>query len=68
MMCWRKFICSFLFYTLSTFTTIFSEFLDTFDSIDKDGKVTPAEFVKYYGNVSSSIDDDDYVRTLLCGL
>lgn len=39
--------------------------MDTFDSIDKDGKVTPAEFVKYYGNVSSSIDEDDYFELMI---
>jgi calcyphosin len=39
--------------------------LDTFDSIDKDGKVTTAEFIKYYGNVSSSIDDDDYFELMI---
>lgn len=41
------------------------EFLDTFDSIDKDGKVSPAEFIKYYGNVSSSIDNDDYFELMI---
>jgi Ca2+-binding EF-hand superfamily protein len=44
---------------------ILSEFLGTFDTIDKDGKVTPAEFLKYYGNVSSSIDDDDYFELMM---
>lgn len=44
---------------------ILAEFLDTFDSIDKDGKVTPDEFIKYYSNVSSSIDDDDYFELMI---
>ncbi|KAJ1431816.1 hypothetical protein B484DRAFT_448188 [Ochromonadaceae sp. CCMP2298] len=44
---------------------ILVEFLSTFDTIDKDGKVTPAEFIKYYGNVSSSIDDDDYFELMI---
>lgn len=44
---------------------VLREFLDTFDSIDKDGKVTPVEFIKYYGNCSSSIDDDDYFELMI---
>jgi hypothetical protein len=44
---------------------VLREFLDTFDSIDKDGKVTPQEFIKYYGNCSSSIDDDDYFELMI---
>jgi hypothetical protein len=41
------------------------EFLDTFDTIDKDGRVTTDEFIKYYGNCSSSIDDDDYFELMI---
>ena len=41
------------------------EFLDTFDSAEKDGKVTPAEFCKYYENVSASIDEDDYFELMI---
>ena len=44
---------------------MYREFLDTFDTIDKDGKVTPDEFIKYYGNCSSSIDDDDYFELMI---
>lgn len=44
---------------------VLREFLDTFDTIDKDGKVTPEEFIKYYGNCSSSIDDDDYFELMI---
>lgn len=43
----------------------YSEFLSTFDTIDADGVVTPSEFVKYYSNVSSSIDDDDYFELVI---
>lgn len=39
--------------------------MDTFDSQEKDGKVTPAEFIEYYGNVSSSIDNDDYFELMI---
>ena len=42
-----------------------SEFLDTFDTIDKDGSVTPAEFIKYYANVSASIEEDDYFELMI---
>jgi Ca2+-binding EF-hand superfamily protein/6,7-dimethyl-8-ribityllumazine synthase len=44
---------------------ILKEFLDTFDQGDKDGKVTPDEFIRYYGNVSASIDDDDYFELMI---
>ncbi|XP_007250104.1 calcyphosine-like b isoform X2 [Astyanax mexicanus] len=39
---------------------IFRKFLDSFDSDDKDGKVTKEEFVNYYSGVSASIDSDVY--------
>jgi len=44
---------------------VLREFLDTFDTIDKDGRVTTEEFIKYYGNCSSSIDDDDYFELMI---
>ncbi|OQS07057.1 calcyphosin [Thraustotheca clavata] len=44
---------------------IFREFLDTFDGGEKDGKVTPDEFIRYYANVSASIDDDDYFELMI---
>lgn len=44
---------------------IFREFLDTFDGGEKDGKVHPNEFVRYYANVSASIDDDDYFELMI---
>jgi len=45
---------------------ILREFLDTFDSaVDKDGKVTLAEFIEYYKNISASIDNDDYFELMI---
>ncbi|RHY03588.1 hypothetical protein DYB36_007631 [Aphanomyces astaci] len=44
---------------------VFREFLDTFDGGEKDGKVHPSEFVRYYANVSASIDDDDYFELMI---
>jgi DNA-directed RNA polymerase subunit N (RpoN/RPB10) len=43
----------------------YREFLDTFDSGAKDGKVTADEWVDYYRNVSASIDDDDYFELMM---
>jgi Ca2+-binding EF-hand superfamily protein len=45
--------------------SVLSEFLDTFDTEEKDGKVTPSEFCKYYSNVSASIDEDDYFELMI---
>lgn len=45
--------------------SVLAEFLDTFDTEEKDGKVTLREFEKYYGNVSASIDDDDYFELMI---
>ncbi|RLN88862.1 hypothetical protein BBJ28_00015202, partial [Nothophytophthora sp. Chile5] len=44
---------------------VLREFLDTFDGGEKDGKVHPNEFVRYYANVSASIDDDDYFELMI---
>lgn len=44
---------------------VFREFLDTFDGGEKDGKVFPNEFIRYYANVSASIDDDDYFELMI---
>ncbi|TDH66107.1 uncharacterized protein CCR75_002725 [Bremia lactucae] len=41
------------------------EFLDTFDGGAKDNKVHPNEFVRYYANISASIDDDDYFELMI---
>lgn len=48
-----------------TAAEVLREFLDTFDSYDKDGKVTPLEFLNYYNNVSASIDSDDYFELMI---
>lgn len=44
---------------------VFREFLDTFDGGEKDGKVHPNEFIRYYANVSASIDEDDYFELMI---
>jgi hypothetical protein len=45
---------------------ILREFLDTFDvGGQKDGKVSIQEFENYYGNISASIDDDDYFELMI---
>lgn len=48
------------------------EFLETFEAhhnlqsgTDADGMVTLEEFVEYYKNISSSIDDDDYFALMM---
>eukprot|EP00824_Muranothrix_gubernata_P020034 TRINITY_DN40256_c0_g1_i1.p2 TRINITY_DN40256_c0_g1~~TRINITY_DN40256_c0_g1_i1.p2 ORF type:complete len:219 (-),score=62.11 TRINITY_DN40256_c0_g1_i1:90-722(-) len=44
---------------------ILLEFLDNFDTIEKDGKVTFEEFCEYYAGVSCSIDDDPYFTAMM---
>lgn len=48
-----------------TASEVLREFLDTFDGGEKDGKVYPAEFLRYYANVSASVDDDDYFELMI---
>ena len=44
---------------------VLSEFLKQWDTIKKDGKVTPDEFIDYYRDVSASIDDDSYFELMI---
>ena len=45
---------------------VYREFLETFDvGGELDGRVTLDEFKKYYANVSSSVDDDDYFELMI---
>ena len=44
---------------------VLREFLDTFDCGEKDGKVTPSEFKRYYANISASVDLDDYFELMI---
>mmetsp|Transcript_6765 Transcript_6765/g.11360 ORF Transcript_6765/g.11360 Transcript_6765/m.11360 type:complete len:793 (-) Transcript_6765:183-2561(-) len=45
---------------------VMKEFLDTFDVGGiEEGKITRDEFVRYYTNISASINDDDYFETIL---
>jgi hypothetical protein len=51
---------------------ILVEFLDTFDvhhgntkDDQKDGSVTPDEWIEYYNNVSMSIDTDEYFEVMM---
>ena len=52
---------------------ILLEFLDTFEAAFatktggkyRDGKVTKEEFIEYYQNISSSIDNDDYFDVMM---
>jgi len=41
------------------------QFLDSFDSKDKDGKVDKDEFLSYYSGVSASIDSDAYFDLMM---
>jgi hypothetical protein len=64
-MFWSKYLSS-LCHEVLTFD--YREFLATFEGTEndvKDGKVTPAEFKKYYANLSSSIDEDDYFELMI---
>jgi Ca2+-binding EF-hand superfamily protein len=45
---------------------VLREFLDTFDvGGEVDGKVTRQEFVNYYTNISSSIENDEYFELMI---
>lgn len=44
---------------------VFREFMTLWDTQDKDGIVTFAEFCDYYSDVSASIDRDDYFALMM---
>jgi Ca2+-binding EF-hand superfamily protein len=44
---------------------ILNDFLSQWDTLEKDGKVSLAEFEDYYKDVSASIDDDDYFELMI---
>ena len=44
---------------------VLGEFLAQWDTVKKDGKVTKAEFIDYYTDVSASIDEDDYFELMI---
>mmetsp|Transcript_11284 Transcript_11284/g.14683 ORF Transcript_11284/g.14683 Transcript_11284/m.14683 type:complete len:536 (+) Transcript_11284:329-1936(+) len=44
---------------------VLTEFLNTFEYGEKDGKVSVDEWCRYYGHVSMSIDDDDYFELMM---
>jgi len=44
---------------------VLRQFLDSFDSQDKDGKITDEEFQNYYVGVSASIDSDAYFDLMM---
>lgn len=44
---------------------LFRQFLDSFDSKDKDGQITKDEFEDYYAGVSASVDSDGYFDLMM---
>jgi hypothetical protein len=46
-------------------TQALKDFLDAFDGIDRDGRVSLEEFEEYYASVSAMIDDDNYFTLML---
>jgi calcyphosin len=44
---------------------ILEEFMGQWDTIKKDGIVSPDEWIEYYKDVSASIDDDDYFELMI---
>jgi Ca2+-binding EF-hand superfamily protein len=57
---------------IKTEDEVLAEFLDTFEvhhglkhPEDRDGKVTLREFIEYYNNISSTIDNDEYFELMI---
>ncbi len=44
---------------------ILLEFMEMWDTQDKDGIITFEEFCDYYCDISASIDSDDYFATMM---
>ena len=44
---------------------IYREFLDSYDTFQKDGIVTFEEFMEYYEGVSCMVDSDDYFTQMM---
>jgi len=44
---------------------ILNEFMAQWDTNVRDGKVSEAEFIDYYTDVSASIDEDDYFELMI---
>jgi len=44
---------------------ILGEFMSQWDTQRKDSKVTPEEFCDYYGDVSASVEEDDYFELMI---
>ena len=44
---------------------ILAEFMDQWETDEKDGIVTKKEFLTYYADVSASIDEDDYFELMM---
>ena len=44
---------------------ILNEFISQWDTNVQDGKITVAEFIDYYKDVSASIDEDDYFELMI---
>ena len=50
---------------LITHEQAIEEFMSIWDTQEKDGIITPAEFKEYYSDVSAIIDSDDYFDLMM---